>query len=157
MKYSRLFRSIWFRSDIERCWFKEQCSQYYSKFRKSIVLYGLRRLSLIFRMPLISFDGKVALSDLFDAFSKTSRNSWCSVLLPKELVRNPLQIILDDYTCAEELLIEPRAVSPISENWTVSDYVRFVAEFDVASMRQDGTRVSVSLGVLPPGSKLKML
>ena len=121
MRISRLFQTIWFRSDIERCWFVEQHSQYYQKFHKSVVLYGLRRLSLIFRMPLISFDGKVALSGLFDAFSKTSRKGWCSVMLPKELVRNPLQIIFDDYTCAEELLIGHSAVSPISENWTVSE------------------------------------
>lgn len=149
MNNSRLFRSVWFRTVEERCWFASQTAAYYSCYRQSVVLYALRRLSLIFNKPLMSFSGMVKLLD----FTCEARTSFlgriASVFRLVPCPTNPLQKILDDYTCVEEVFPDDRMM-PIAEDCSVRDYVRFVVECDNAARRVDHRRVTSVLGIAPP-------
>ena len=103
MKHINLFRAIWFNEEKdERSWFAIQVATYYSFCRRSVVLYALKRLGLIFRMSFTSLDGNIELRALYDNFEQINRSRRFSFLLPRELIRNPLQTVLCDYSCAED-------------------------------------------------------
>ena len=73
MKHTKLFRAIWFQDEEERSWLALQVATYYSDYRKSVVLYALKRLGLIFRFSFTSLDGNVelrALADHYEQFNK---------------------------------------------------------------------------------------
>ena len=146
---SRFFRTVWFKSTEERLWFSEQYAAYYREFRKSVVLYSLRRLSLIFRTPLDTLNGHAELLELADRVKLPRWQRWFSVV--PVFPTNPLQVIVDDCTCAEETLATgDKALTPIREHSNVADYVRFIAEFDVEAKRTDNLRVAAFLGATPP-------
>ena len=147
MNAACLFRVIWFKEDSERHWFTHQFSLYYSAYRRSVVLYALRRLALIFKTQLTTLEGDLLLAGLRTSMKK---RKWLSYVLPIECIRNPLQIIVDDFVCADEYLRDGRMSVPISVHSRVSDYVRFIVEFDRALEKGDHLRVVSLLGSTPP-------
>ncbi len=147
MKPACLFRVIWFKADVERRWFTNQFSIYYSAYRRSVVLYALRRLALIFKTQLTNLDGDLVLTGLGNTIK---RRKWLSYILPTECHRNPLQIIVDDFTCADEYLRDGHIHVPASVHARVFDYVRFIVEFDWALEKDDHLRVVSLLGLTPP-------
>ena len=159
MRFEKLFRAMWLRNSVERSWFATQYALYYVSCRKSVALYALRRLSLIYKMPLTIMDGNQRLVAIYaDSELSFGRRSCLSFLLPMELRRNPLRLIVDDYSCAEDYRRglnrdwKDCAVDAMSlrEDSTVADYVRFIVEYDKALMRTDHLRVTTFLGVSPP-------
>lgn len=155
IKKSTLFRAIWFENREERDWFSDQFVTYYTSYQKSIVLYAIKRLAFLFKMPFDSFDGKKELITLFDLYKKSNNRHWLSFPLPTELHRNPLQTILDDYSCAEDDFKNAKSVSsigalnltPFCEHSTVSDYVRFIVEYDTWAQQTDNLRIPSFLGL----------
>ena len=155
-----MFRAMWFRNSDERNWFAIQYSLYYASSRKSVVLYALRRLSLIFKMPLIKMNGNRKLVSIYDDTKSLSgsRKNYLSFLVPQGLHRNPLQLIVDDYSCAEDdcsgfcgdLTNCSENSMSLREESTVAEYVRFVVEYDEELTRTDHLRVTTSLGASPP-------
>ena len=147
MKHTKLFRAIWFQDEEERNWLAIQVATYYSVYRKSVVLYALKRLGLIFRISFTSLDANVELRALADHYEQF-----------KELHRNPLQIVSDDHECAEDDYASARKSSqsdiptliPLSEHATVSDYVQFIVEYDKMCRITDRLRVTAMLGSTPP-------
>lgn len=158
IKKGNLFRAIWFKNRDERNWFSVQFVTYYATCQKSVVLYAIKRLEFLFRMPFNSFDGKKELLALVDVYKKSNRRHWLPCILPTELHRNPLQIILDDYSCAEDDLTSVKSamstdilnIRPFCEHSTVSDYVRFIVEYDTWAQQTDRLRVTSFLGTTPP-------
>ena len=158
MKYAKLFRAIWFMGEVDRSWLAVQFATHYATCRKSVVLYALKRLELIFRMPFTSFDGDIELLALHENYKKLNKRHWLSFLLPEEFHRNPLQIISDDFSCAEDDSQRARKMSqadismgtPLNEHSTVSDYVRFIVEYDTMCLKTDRLRVTSRLGSTPP-------
>lgn len=158
IKKSILLRAIWFKDKEERDWFSVQFVMYYASYQKSIVLYAIKRLELLFRMPFNSFDGKKKLVTLFDDYEKSNRRHWLSCILPTELHRNPLQTILDDYSCAEDDFKNaknvtsrgPLNLTPFCAHSTVSDYVRFIVEYDAWAQQTDHLRIPSFLGLTQP-------
>ena len=149
MRYSKLFRAVWFKSTGERFWFSEQYAAYYREFRKSVVLYSLRRLSLIFKASLNSLNGHTDLLEIADQVKPPRWKRWFSVA--PVFPTNPLQLIMDDCTCAEETLAKGgEALTPLREHSNVADYVRFIAEFDIEAKHTDNLRVTAFLGATPP-------
>ena len=102
MKHTKLFRAIWFQDEEERNWLALQVATYYSVYRKSVVLYALKRLGLIFRISFTSLDANVELRALADHYEQFNKRHWFSFLLPEELHRNPLQIVSEDHECAQD-------------------------------------------------------
>ena len=157
MKYAKLFRAIWFGGEIDRSWLAVQFATYYATCRKSVVLYALKRLELIFRMPFASFDGDIELLMLYENYNKLNKRHWLSFLLPEEFHRNPLQIISDDFSCAEDDFQRAKKssqadipmVTPLKEHSTVSDYVWFIVEYDTMCLKTDHLRVTSRLGLTP--------
>ena len=122
------------------------------------MLYALRRLSMIFRMTLKEMEGGKELIELSQDCQNRS-NRFCQVLsqiTPMSGCVNPLQIVLDDVSCAKSVLEgmsmpnDQVYIAPLSEHSTVADYVNFIAKFDEMSRRVDHLRVTTSLGVTPP-------
>ena len=158
MKHAKLFRAIWFRDVEERGWMAVQFVTYYSVCRKSVVLYALKRLGLIFRISITSLDGNVELSALADHYEQFNKRHWFSFLLPEELHRNPLQIVAEDYSYAEDDYASARKSSqsdiltliPLGEHATVSDYVKFIVAYDKMCWITDRLRVTAMLGSSPP-------
>lgn len=158
MKHIKLFRIIWFRNELERRWFTVQLVTHYAACRKAVVLYALKRLALIFRMPFSSLDGGNELVTLYDACRRSDKRHWWLSLLPMEFHRNPLQIISDDYSYAEDDFEIARKdsqagiqeLTPLKEHSTVADYVRLIVEYDAMCRQVDRQRVTSILGVTPP-------
>lgn len=158
MKYAKLFRAIWFKDEVDRSWLTIQLATYYTTYQKSVVLYALKRLELIFRMPFTSFDGDIKLLALYEDYKEHNKRHWLSFLLPEEFHRNPLQIISDDLSCAEDDFQSARKssqtdipmVTSLNEHSTVSDYVRFIVEYDAMCLKTERLRVTSKLGSTPP-------
>lgn len=158
IKNIKLLRAIWFKNGEERDWFSAQFVTYYMSYQKSIVLYAIKRLESLFKMPFDSFDGKKELITLFDLYKKSNKRHWLSFILPTELHRNPLQTILDDYSCAEDDFKSAGEVTsaglftltPFCEHSSVSDYVRFIVEYDTWAQRTDHLRIPSLLGKPQP-------
>ena len=159
MKHINLFRAIWFNEEKdERSWFAIQVATYYSFCRRSVVLYALKRLGLIFRMSFTSLDGNIELRALYDNFEQFNRSRRFSFLLPRELLRNPLQTVLCDYSCAEDdygdvikdSQYDIHKAIILSEHATVSDYVLFIVAYDKTCWIVDRLRVTARLGLTPP-------
>ena len=158
MKKVKMLRAIWFKSMEERYWFSNQLVTYYAICQKAVVLYALKRLEFVFRMPFTSFDGDSKLVALFDTYKETNKQHWLSCLLPTELHRNPLQIIADDYSCAVDDFERGRTavstgqlqLTPLCEHSTVADYVRLIVKYDDFARQTDHLRVTSFLGATPP-------
>ena len=86
------------------------------------------------------------LSDFDKVFDK---RRWWYYILPQECIRHPLEIIVGDFTCAEETLPGIPVFSPVFKHVRVFDYVRFIVEFDFVLEKTDHFRVVLPLGVTP--------
>ena len=150
----KLLRSIWFRSQVERDWFAAQFALHYAAFRKSVVLYALNRLARIFKMPMTSLEGGIELVMLYEVYLHEGKRNWRSFFLPTEINGNPLQIITDDCSYAEDDYLGvskngqtsiPSLVS-LSEHSTVADYVRFITDYDTMCRNYNHSRITSALG-----------
>ena len=149
-------RRLWLNTKEERLWFAGQFSTYYMAYRKSVALFALRRLSRIFKIPLTLIDGSMELLSLFEVYKvKQSRlRRMLSRLTPQPDPTNPLQIITQDFSDAEDDFESVRKSSqkdiplltPLNEHSTVSDYVRFIVEYDTMWQQVDHLRVTTALG-----------
>jgi len=152
----KIMRRLWLETEDDRLWFANQFSTYYKAYRKSVVLYALMRLSRIFKMPLTMIDGSQKLLALFEMYkSRQSRlRRILSRMLPQPDPRNPLQMILQDYSDAEDdfeiarksLQVDVPELTPLQEHATVADYVQFISEYDTISRHVDRLRVTSALG-----------
>ena len=152
----RIMRRLWLNTKEERLWFAGQFSTYYVAYHKSVALFALRRLSRIFKMPLTMIDGAMELRSLFEVYkAKQSRlRRMLSRLTPQPDPTNPLQIITQDFSDAEDDFESARKSSqkdillltPLNEHSTVSDYVRFIVEYDTMWQQVDNLRVTTALG-----------
>ena len=153
-------RRLWLNTKDERLWFASQFSTYYKSYRKSVVLYALRRLSRIFKIPLTMIDGSKELLALFEQYKmrQSKLRRILSRLTPQPDPTNPLQIITQDYSDAEDDFESARKstqtdipmLTPLNEHSTVSDYVRFIVEYDTMWQQVDHLRVTTALGVTAP-------
>jgi hypothetical protein len=101
-------------------------------------------------------DGSMELLSLFEVYkAKQSRlRRMLSRLTPQPDPTNPLQIIMQDFSEAEDDFESARKSSqkniplltPLNEHSTVSDYVRFIAEYDTMWQQVDHLRVTTALG-----------
>jgi hypothetical protein len=149
-------RRLWLNTKEERLWFAGQFSTYYVAYRKSVALFALRRLSRIFKIPLTMIDGSMELLSLFEVYkARQSRlRRMLSRLTPQPDPTNPLQIIMQDFSEAEDDFESARKSSqkniplltPLNEHSTVSVYVRFIAEYDTMWQQVDRLRVTTALG-----------
>lgn len=154
MTYVKYFQMMWFKSDEERHLFKAQYSLHYSAYPRSVVLFALRRLSSIFRSPLTTLDGDLHLRALFDSVRAQGQSRFMKAiefLTPVEVHWNPMQTTIDDLSLAEDVCEEcfcdlPRNVC----EWTVADYVGFIAEFDSRVWNIDRLRVFAYLNLKSP-------
>ena len=152
----KVMRRLWLNTKEERLWFAGQFSTYYVAYRKSVALFALRRLSRIFKIPLTMIDGSMELLSLFEVYkARQSRlRRMLSRLTPQPDPTNPLQIITQDFSDAEDDFESARKSSqkniplltPLNEHSTVSDYVRFIAEYDTMWQQVDRLRVTTALG-----------
>lgn len=150
MKRDRFFRLIWFRDQTERDWFCAQYASHYAPFRKSVVLYAIKRLERIFKMPMTSLEGSIELVILYEAYLRVGKWDWRSFLLPTEINGNPLQIIAndlsyaeDDYRVASEDGKTPTPpLASLREHSTVADYVRFIADYDTMCWNCNRLRIT---------------
>ena len=152
----RIMRQLWLNTKDERLWFASQFSSYYKSYRKSVVLFALRRLSRTFKMPLTMIDGAMELRSLFEVYKakQTRLRRMLSRLTPQPDPTNPLQITTQDFSDAEDDFESARKSSqkdiplltPLNEHSTVSDYVRFIVEYDTMWQRVDHLRVTTALG-----------
>ena len=152
----RIMRQLWLNTKDERLWFASQFSTYYKSYRKSVVLFALRRLSRTFKVPLTMIDGAMELRSLFEVYKakQTRLRRMLSRLTPQPDPTNPLQIITQDFSDAEDDFESARKSSqkdiplltPLNEHSTVSDYVRFIVEYDTMWQRVDHLRVTTALG-----------
>ena len=144
------FRALWFSSQPERSWFSRQYANYYCDLRKSVVLYALKRLALIFRVRVEALDGStVLLSHLCKVGNECFLRRIMSSLFPA-FRRNPMQMILDDYTDAMEALVDYGGLrNRLEEKSLVSDYVKVLAEFDAVVRQKEDLRVITFLGMIP--------
>jgi len=152
----KIMRRLWLNTKEERLWFAGQFSAYYVAYHKSVALFALRRLSRIFKMPLTMIDGSMELLSLFEVYkAKQSRlRRMLSRLTPQPDPTNPLQIITQDFSDAEDDFESARKSSkkdiplltPLNEHSTVSDYVRFIVEYDTMWQQVDHLRVTTALG-----------
>jgi len=156
----KIMHRLWLNTIDEKLWFANQFSVYYRTYRKSVVLYALRRLSQIFKMPLTMIDGAMELRSLFEVYKakQTRLRRMLSRLTPQPDPTNPLQIITQDFSDAEDDFESARKSSekdipmltPLNEHSTVSDYVRFIVEYDTMWQQVDHLRVTTALGVTAP-------
>ncbi len=152
----KIMHRLWLKTNDDRLWFANQFSTYYKAYRKSVVLYALMRLSRIFKVPLTMVDGSKQLHTLFEMYNaRQSRlRRMLSRLIPQPDPANPLQIIMQDYSDAEDdfeiarksLQSEVPELTPLQEQATVADYVQFIVEYDTMSRRVDQLRVTSALG-----------
>ena len=152
-------RQLWLNTKDERLWFASQFSTYYKSYRRSVVLYALSRLSRIFKMPLTMIDGSKELLALFEQYKmrQSKLRRILSRLIPQPDPTNPLQIITQDYSDAEDDFESARKSSqsdvpeltPLQEQSTVADYVRFIVEYDTMCRQVDRLRVTSALGWIP--------
>ena len=152
----RIMRQLWLNTKDERLWFANQFSIHYRTYHKSVTLFALRRLSRTFKMPLTMIDGAMELRAVFEVYkAKQSRlRRMLSRLTPQPDPTNPLQIIMQDFSDAEDDFESARKSSqkdillltPLNEHSTVSDYVRFIVEYDTMWQRVDHLRVTTALG-----------
>lgn len=154
MTYVKYFQMMWFKSDDERHLFKAQYSLHYSAYHRSVVLFALRRLSSIFRSPLTALDGDLHLRALFDSVRAQRQSRFMKAiefLTPVEAHWNPMQIAVDDLSLAEDVCEECFRDLPRDANeWTVADYVGFIAEFDSRVWILDRLRVLTYLNLKAP-------
>jgi hypothetical protein len=145
MTHMRFFQMMWFMSDEERHWFKAQYSLHYSAYHRAVVLFALRRLSSIFKSPLTTLDGGLCLRALFDSVRAQGQSRFMKAiefLTPVEVHWNPMQTIVDDLSEAEDACEDCFRDLPRDANeWTVADYVGFIAEFDKRVWNLDRLRV----------------
>ena len=158
MKLEKFMRKIWFDSDYEREWFREQYLIFYSYYQRIIVLYALKRLSMIFKCAFEELSGERELLSLLKQYkSKHKIQAWLFSISPIPCSLNPMQIIMDDFSCAKDdfasmskaLPASGMHLTPFREQMTVADYVCFISEYD-ALEKMDGLRVVSSLGITPP-------
>ena len=108
-------------------------------------------------MPLTMIDGSMELRSLFEVY-KAKQSRLRRILLrltPQPDPTNPLQIITQDFSDAEDDFESARKSSPkdiplltpLNEHSTVSDYVRFIVEYDTMWQRVDHLRVTTALGI----------
>lgn len=160
MNFANFLRATWFKCAAEREWLSTQSKAYYAMHRKSVVLYALRRLSLIFNMPFSSLEGATELVVLYQRYqdSQSEFDRRLSRLIPRPCSRNPLQVIMDDVTMTNDYFTnvpqeaKPSQASflPLCEHFTVADYVRLICEYDKETRRVDHLRAVTWLGVIPP-------
>ena len=156
----KIMRCLWLNTMDERLWFTNQFLVYYKSYRKSVVLLALRRLSRIFKIPLTAIEGSTELVSLFEQYKarQTRLQRMLSRITPQSDSANPLQIITQDYSDAEDDFENARkssqadvpGLTPLGEHATVADYVRFMVEYDTMWQRVDRLRVTVALGVTEP-------
>lgn len=154
MKRGDVFHFIWFRDQTERDWFAAQYSLHYATLRKSVVLYALKRLERIFKMPMSSLEGNVELVALYETYLRAGKRNWRSFFFPTEIIGNPLQIITDDCSYGEEdyLVATENGKTPIPslasvhEDSTVADYVRFITDYDTMCRNCNHLRITSALG-----------
>ena len=153
----KIMRRLWLNTIDERQWFANQFSVYYRTYRKSVVLYALRRLSRIFKMPLTMMEGSkelLALCELCKARQSKTRRLLARIT-PQPDLANPLQIVTQDFSDAEDDFESVRKspqkdismLTPLKEHSTVSDYVRFIVEYDTMWQQADRLRVTTAFGV----------
>ena len=152
----KIMHRLWLNATDDRLWFANQFSTYYRTYRKSVVLYALRRLSRIFKVPLTTIDGSKKLLALFDMYkTRQSRlRRMLSLLTPQPDPTNPWQMIMQDYSDAEDDFESARKSSqsdipkltPLHEQSTVADYVRFIDEYDTMWRQVDRLRITSALG-----------
>lgn len=150
MKRSKFFHLIWFRDQTERDWFAAQFVLHYATLRKSVVLYALKRLERIFKMPMNSLEGNVELVALYEAYLHAGKRNWRSFFLPTEINGNPLQIITNDCSYGEEdyLVAKDNGKTPtpsltsLHEHSTVADYVRFISDYDTMCRNCNHLRIT---------------
>ena len=152
----RIMRQLWLNTKDERLWFANQFSIHYRTYHKSATLFALRRLSWTFKMPLTMIDGAMELRALFEVYkAKQSRlRRMLSRLTPQPDPTNPLQILMQDFSDAEDDFEIARKSSqsdvpeltPLREQSTVADYVRFIVEYDTMCRQVDRLRVTSALG-----------
>ena len=149
-KRVKIFRSIWFMNQVERDWFAAQFVLHYATFRKSVVLYALKRLGKIFKMPMTSLEGGVELVVLYESYLHAGKRNWRSFFLPTEINGNPLQAITNDCSYGEEdyLVASEDGKTPtpplasLREHSTVADYVRFIADYDTMCRNCNHLRIT---------------
>lgn len=110
----------------------------------------------LFIVPLTMVDGSNKLLDFFEMYKiRQSRlRRILSRLTPQLDPANPLQMIIQDYSDAEDDFESVRKSSqsdvpkltPLQEQSTVSDYVRFIVEYDTMCRQIDRLRVTSVLG-----------
>lgn len=152
----KIMHRLWLKRKDDRLWFANQFSTYYRSYSKSVVLYALIRLSRIFKVPLTMVDGSKKLLTLFEMHKiRQSRlRRILSRLIPQPDPTNPLQMIMQDYSDAEDDFEIARKSSqsdipeltPLQEQSTVADYVRFIVEYDTMCRQVDRLRVTSALG-----------
>ena len=152
----RIMRQLWLNTKDERLWFANQFSIHYRTYHKSVTLFELRRLSRIFKIPLTMIDGSMELLSLFEVYKakQSILRRMLSRLTPQPDPTNPLQIITQDFSDAEDDFESARKSSqkdiplltPLNEHSTVSDYVRFIVEYDTMWQQVDNLRVTTALG-----------
>ena len=152
----KIMRRLWLNTKEERIWFANQVSIYYGSYHKSVTLFALRRLSRIFKVPLTMIDGSMELLSLYEVYkAKQSRlRRILSRLTPQPDPTNPLQKISEDFSDAEDDFESARKSSqndilmltPLEEHSKVSDYVRFIVEYDTMWQQVDNLRVTTALG-----------
>ena len=100
----KIMRRLWLNTKDDRLWFTNQFSTYYRTYRKSVVLFALRRLSRIFKVPLSMIDGSKKLLVLYEIYkTRQSRlRRILSRLTPQPHTTDPLQMITQDYSDAED-------------------------------------------------------
>ena len=151
----KIMRRLWLNTKEDRLWFANQFSTYYRTYRKSVVLFALRRLSRIFKVPLSMIDGSKTLLALYETYkTRQSRlRRILSRLTPQPHTTDPLQIITQDYSDAQDDFENTRTSSqsdvptltPLQEQSTVADYVRFIVEYDMMWYQVDRLRVTSAL------------
>ena len=107
-------------------------------------------------MPLTMIDGAMELRSLFEVYkAKQYRlRRMLSRLTQQPDPTNPLQIITQNFSDAEDDFESARKSSqkdillltPLNEHSTVSDYVRFIVEYDTMWQQVDNLRVTTALG-----------
>ena len=150
----KIFCLIWFRDQTERDWFSAQYALHYATFRKSVVLYALKRLERIFKMPMTSLEGGIELVVLYEVYLHEGKRNWRSFFLPTEINGDPLQTITDDCSYAEDdyLVASGNGLTPIQplvslqEHSTVADYVRFIIDYDTMCRNSSHSRITSALG-----------
>ncbi len=160
MGFSRVVQKIWFCNDSERKWFRVQYEMFYSRYQRIVALYALKRLSMIFKCTFDELTADRKLLSLWERYKcKYKIRTWLISIFPVPCPSNPLQMVMDDFSCAEtdfscvpaiQRQSEEIKLTSLHDDATVADYVRFIHEYDTLSRNVDRLRVTASLGVTPP-------